>query len=71
MSILIPFLFSAIILCLVGLLLWGFSRSRNISTTTSFNESHDHFQLGLLALAIFTMGVFLVYLLFTIPLGTR
>jgi hypothetical protein len=70
-STLIPFLLSAIVLCLIGLLLWGFKRGRNISTITSFTESWDHFQIWLLALAIFTMGVFLAYLLLTIPFGTR
>lgn len=71
MSTLIPFLFSTIILFLMGLLLWGFKRGHNISTTTSFNEARDHFQIWLLALAIVTTGVFLAYLLLTIPFGTR
>jgi hypothetical protein len=70
-STLIPFLFIIITLFLVGLLFWGFKRIRNYTATTSWIESHDSFQVWLLILAVLSIGVFLVYLLFTLPLGAR
>jgi hypothetical protein len=70
-STLIPLLFIILTLCLVGLLFWGFKRIRNYPATTSWLEPGDHFQVWLLILAGFTMGIFLIYLLFTLPVGTR
>jgi hypothetical protein len=58
-------------LCLVGLLLWEFKRIHNYPATTSWLETHDHFQVWLLVLAGFTIGIFLIYLLFTLPQGAR
>jgi hypothetical protein len=62
-----PYLFAIITLVLVGLLFWGFRRSRSQAMTAFWPEPRDHFQLWLLMLALFSTSVFLIYLLFELP----
>jgi hypothetical protein len=58
-------LLSVLVSLMLGLVIWGFVRSRHHAGSEALLRSPDGLLLGLLALAAFAIGVFLTYLLLT------
>lgn len=56
-----PLLFSIITGLLLGLLAWGFLLGRRRSSIRDLLETPDYLRLGLLVLAIFSLGVFVAF----------
>ena len=58
-------LLSLLIGLMIGLVAWGFARSRRHAGSEALLRAPDGLLLGLLVLAAFAIGVFLTYLLLT------
>lgn len=58
----IPLLLSLLVGLALGLVAWGFVRGRHHARSDTLMRAPDGMVLGLLALAAFSMGVFLTYL---------
>ena len=58
-------LLSLLVGLMIGLVAWGFVRSRRHMGNEALLRSPDGLLLGLLVLAAFAIGVFLTYLLLT------
>ncbi|MEJ2557092.1 MAG: hypothetical protein P8186_12845 [Anaerolineae bacterium] len=59
----IPLLLGALAGLLLGLIAWGFWRARSDEVGGTLMRTHDTLLLGLLLLAFFGLGIFLVYIL--------
>jgi hypothetical protein len=59
----IPLLLSALVGLLVGLVTWGFLRVRRHATEENLIETRDEVLLALLAVAAFSLGAFVSYVL--------
>jgi hypothetical protein len=59
----IPLLLGAMAGLLLGLIAWGFWRARSDEVGSALMSTHDTLLLGLLLLAFFGLGAFLVYIL--------
>lgn len=64
----IPLILIALILVLVAGLFWHFRYTNNQKINTPWARTRSDVQVWLLVLAAFVMGVFLAYVLFTLPL---
>jgi hypothetical protein len=59
----VPFLLTVLIGLLLGLVTWGFLRVRRHATEDDSVEMRDDVLLALLVLAVFSLGVFVTYIL--------
>ncbi|RME99232.1 MAG: hypothetical protein D6768_15460 [Chloroflexi bacterium] len=63
----IPLLLIALIVVLLAGLLWNFWRTAEQKINTPWAKTRSDVQLWLLILAVFVMGLFFAYVLFTMP----
>lgn len=62
----VPLLLSALVGLLLGLVAWGFLRTRGHQVGDALIGARDDVLLGLLVLAAFALGAFLTYVLLNI-----
>lgn len=58
-----PLLFYLLMTLLLGWLAWAIFRNQGRPISNSLMESHDNLRLWLLLLAVFSLGVFVTYIL--------